>query len=194
MSKQEQIEKLNSKMTICDKCALKNGCKNVVAGEGSAEAEIMFVGEAPGAKEDELGRPFVGASGKFLDEMLKTIKLERKDVYITNIAKCRPPDNRDPLPEEIAACWPWLVEQIKIIKPLLIVTLGRHSMMRFLPGKKISEVHGQATSREVEGIGRQTFFVLYHPAVALYNGGMREVLIRDFKRIPKVLDKIKSVK
>lgn len=194
MSKQEQIEKLNSKMTICDKCALKKGCKNVVAGEGSAEAEIMFVGEAPGAKEDELGRPFVGASGKFLDEMLKTIKLERKDVYITNIAKCRPPDNRDPLPEEIAVCWPWLVGQIKIIKPLLIVTLGRHSMMKFLPGKKISEVHGQATSREVEGIGRQTFFVLYHPAVALYNGGMRKVLIKDFKRIPKVLDKIKSAK
>lgn len=186
------MEKLNNEMAVCSKCALRKGCKNVVAGEGSAEAEIMFIGEGPGAKEDELGRPFVGSAGKFLDEMLASIKLERKDVYITNVVKCRPPNNRDPLPEEVAECWPWLVEQIKIIKPKLIITLGRHSMARFLPEMKISEVHGQAMWREIEGVGSRAFFVLYHPAAALYNPALRETLIKDFKKIPKVLEKIKS--
>lgn len=190
MSKEEQLRKLNNKMAKCGKCALRSGCKNVVSGEGSVEAEILFVGEAPGAKEDELGRPFVGSAGKFLDEMLALIKLERKDVYIANVVKCRPPNNRDPLPKEVAECWPWLLEQIKIIKPKLVVTLGRHSMVRFLPMMKISEVHGQAMRREIEGIGRQTFFVLYHPAAALYNGSLRGVLLNDFKKIPKVLRKI----
>lgn len=166
----------------------------MVAGEGSAQAQIMFIGEGPGAKEDELGRPFVGAAGKFLDEMLASIKLERKDVYITNIVKCRPPNNRDPLPEEVAVCWPWLLEQIKIIKPKLIVTLGRHSMNNFLPRQKISEIHGQAKRREIEGVGLQVFYVLYHPAAALYNGSMREILIKDFKKIPKVLEKAKEEK
>lgn len=192
MAKQEQLEKLNKEMMLCSKCALRKGCKNVVPGEGSADAQILFIGEGPGEKEDELGRPFVGSAGKFLDEMLSSIKLERKDVYITNVVKCRPPGNRDPLPEEVAWCWPWLLEQIKIIKPKLIVTLGRHSMARFLPMMKISEVHGQAMRREIAGIGRQAFFVLYHPAAALYNGSLREVLINDFKKIPKVLEKLKS--
>lgn len=192
MSKKEQLEKLNREMAECSKCALRKGCKNVVPGEGSAEAEIMFIGEGPGAKEDELGRPFVGAAGKFLDEMLSSIKLERKDVYITNVVKCRPPNNRDPLPQEVAECWPWLLEQIKTIKPKLIITLGRHSMARFLPEVKISQVHGHAMRREIEGIGPRLFFVLYHPAAALYNGSLREVLIKDFKKIPKVLEKAKS--
>lgn len=192
MSKAEQLEKLNSEMVACSKCALRKGCKNVVPGEGSAEAQIMFIGEGPGAKEDDLGRPFVGSAGKFLDEMLASIKLERKDVYITNVVKCRPPNNRDPLPEEVAQCWPWLLDQIKIIKPKLIITLGRHSMARFLPEMKISEVHGQAMRREIEGVGSRAFFVLYHPAAALYNPALREVLIKDFKKIPKVLEKVKS--
>lgn len=222
MSKQEQLEKLNNKIASCSRCALRKGCKNVVPGEGSAEAEIMFIGEGPGAKEDELGRPFVGAAGKFLDEMLASIGLDRREdvyphtkivkdknnnekynpnqknklfgvgVYIANVVKCRPPNNRDPLPEEVAECWPWLVEQIKIIKPKLIITLGRHSMMRFLPEMKISGVHGQAMRREIEGVGPQTFFVLYHPATALYNPALREVLLKDFKKIPKVLEKAKT--
>ena len=152
----------------------------------------MFIGEGPGAKEDELGRPFVGAAGKFLDEMLGTISLKREEVYIANVVKCRPPQNRDPLPEEVAACWPWLLEQIKIIQPKLIVTLGRHSMERFLPNQKISQIHGKAMRREIDGIGKQVFYTLYHPAAALYNGSMREVLIKDFKRIPKIIEKIKS--
>jgi len=183
MTKYEQLEQLNKKMLACSRCVLRGTCKTVVPGEGSADAEIMFIGEGPGQKEDELGRPFVGAAGKFLEEMLATINLKREDVYIANVVKCRPPQNRDPLPEEAAACWPWLLEQIKIIQPKLIVTLGRHSMERFLPGQKISQVHGRAMRREVEGIGKQVFYTLYHPAAALYNGSMREILIKDFKRI-----------
>ncbi|PJA86954.1 MAG: uracil-DNA glycosylase [Candidatus Moranbacteria bacterium CG_4_9_14_3_um_filter_42_9] len=191
-SKTEQLDKLNGFMSECSKCALRAGCTRVVPGEGSAEAEIMFIGEGPGKKEDELGRPFVGAAGKFLDEMLAIIKLKREQVYIANVVKCRPPGNRDPLPEEVAECWPWLVEQIKIIDPKLIVTLGRHSMERFLPNQKISEVHGKAMRREIPEIGKRVFYTLYHPAAALYNGSMREVLIKDFRRILRVLEKIKK--
>ncbi len=191
-SKKEQLDELNARMAKCSACALRPVCKNVVPGEGNAEAEIMFIGEAPGQKEDETGHPFVGAAGKFLNEMLAMINLKREDVYIANVVKCRPPQNRDPLPDEIAACWPWLLAQIKIIQPKLIVTLGRHSMERFLPGMKISQVHGKAMRREIPGIGKQIFYTLYHPAAALYNGGMRETLIKDFRRIPKVLKKIKK--
>lgn len=190
MSKIEQLNELNKDMLACSKCALRAGCKQVVPGAGSAEAKIMFIGEGPGQKEDELGVPFVGAAGKFLDEMLGIINLKREEVYIANVVKCRPPQNRDPLPEEAATCWPWLLEQIRIIRPKLIVTLGRHSMERFLPGQKISQVHGHAMRRDVEGIGKQVFYTLYHPAAALYNGSMRETLIKDFKKIPKVLEKI----
>lgn len=152
----------------------------------------MFIGEGPGAKEDELGRPFVGAAGKFLDEMLGIIGTKREDVYIANVVKCRPPNNRDPLPDEVSACWPWLVEQIKIIQPKLIVTLGRHSMERFLPGQKISAIHGKAMRRKTPDIGKKIFYTLYHPAAALYNGSMREILIKDFKKIPKVLKVIRE--
>ncbi|MCX6761551.1 MAG: uracil-DNA glycosylase [Candidatus Moranbacteria bacterium] len=190
MSNQSHLEKLNAEMLACTKCALRKGCTQVVPGAGSEDAKILFIGEAPGQKEDATGVPFVGAAGKFLDEMLGIISLKREEVYIANVCKCRPPSNRDPLPEEIATCWPWLLEQIKIIKPKLIVTLGRHSMERFLPGFKISEIHGKAMRREIEGVGRQVFYTLYHPAAALYNGSMRETLIKDFKRIPKIIKKI----
>jgi len=191
-NKEEQLKELNDRMMQCSQCVLRGTCRTVVPGEGSADSEIMFIGEGPGKKEDELGRPFVGAAGKFLEEMLGLINLKRKDIYIANVVKCRPPENRDPLPEEVAACWPWLLEQIKIIQPKLIVTLGRHSMERFLPNQKISQIHGKAMRRETPGIGKQVFYTLYHPAAALYNGSMREVLIKDFKRIPKVIDKIKK--
>lgn len=192
LSKQDQLKDLNDRMAKCSECVLRMECKQVVPGEGSAEAEIMFVGEGPGQKEDELGRPFVGAAGKFLDEMLDIINLKRESVYIANVVKCRPPGNRDPFPDEVAACWPWLLEQIKIIHPKLIVTLGRHSMERFLPGFKISEIHGKALRRIIDGLGPQVFYALYHPAAALYNGSMRDILIKDFKRIPKIIDKIKE--
>ncbi|MFA6184228.1 MAG: uracil-DNA glycosylase [Parcubacteria group bacterium] len=192
MNKEKELEKLNKQMLACTKCALRSGCKQVVPGAGSAKAEIMFIGEAPGKKEDELGVPFVGAAGKFLDEMLGIIKLKREDVYIANTIKCRPPANRDPSQEEKDICWPWLEKQIAIIRPKIIVTLGRHSMNLFLPEQKISEVHGRALRRNFPGLGKQVFFTLYHPAAALYNGGMRETLIKDFKKITKVLKLINN--
>lgn len=179
-------------MSSCSACALRANCTRVVFGEGNPEAEIMFIGEAPGKKEDETGQPFVGAAGKFLNEMLSEIKLKRDQVYIANVCKCRPPENRDPSPEEIYSCWPWLLEQIRIIQPRLIVTLGRHSMERFLEGQKISQIHGTLVIKTIPGIGQQNFYTLYHPAAALYNGGMRQTLLGDFKKIPKVLAKIKK--
>jgi len=193
-TKEEKLIALDKKIKACNLCPLRNGCHQVVPGAGSAKAEIMFIGEAPGKKEDELGVPFVGSAGKFLDEMLGIIKLKREDVYIANTVKCRPPENRDPLPEEKEACLPWLIQQIKTIQPKLIVTLGKHSMELFLPGQKISQAHGKAMRREIPEIGKQVFYTLYHPAAALYNGGMRETLIKDFKKITKVLEKIKSEK
>lgn len=191
-SKQEQLKGLNKQMLECSKCVLRGTCKQVVPGAGSAKAEIMFIGEGPGQKEDELGIPFVGAAGKFLDEMLGIIKLKRDEVYIANVVKCRPPQNRDPLPEEGEACWPWLEKQIAIINPKLIVTLGRHSMERFLPSQKISQIHGKAMRRNIVGLGARVFYALYHPAAALYNGSMRGILTEDFKRIPKVLEAVKK--
>lgn len=192
MNKQEQLEKLNEKMLACSGCILRNGCTQVVPGKGSAEAEIMFIGEGPGKKEDELGEPFVGSAGKFLNEMLASIKLNREDVYIANVVKCRPPQNRDPLPEEAEACWPWLLKQIETIEPKLIVFLGRHSMNRFFPDEKISEVHGKLLIKKFGNKERQHFFALYHPAAALYNGSMRATLLEDFKKIPKALEKAKA--
>ena len=192
MSKQNRLKELYARMMKCSQCVLRQTCKNVVPGEGSAEAQIMFIGEGPGAKEDELGRPFVGAAGKFLDEMLGIINLKREEVYIANVVKCRPPGNRDPLPEEAAACWPWLESQIKIIDPKIIVTLGRHSMERFLPGRKISQIHGKAMRKALPEIGSRVFYALYHPAAALYNGSMRDVLKKDFHLIPKVLKAVEK--
>lgn len=190
--KQQKLSQLNQEMTSCKKCVLRKTCKQVVAGEGNAEAEIMFIGEGPGKKEDEQGRPFVGAAGKFLDEMLKSINLERKDIYIANVVKCRPENNRDPLPEEVQTCWFWLEQQIKIIQPKLIVTLGRHSMGRFIENQKILQVHGEVFHRKIENLGELVFCTLYHPAVALYNGRMRETLLKDFGKIPRILEKLKQ--
>lgn len=174
----------------CDKCGLCKNRTNVVPGEGSYTASVMFIGEGPGRDEDLQGRPFVGAAGKFLNELLDIIGLKRGDVFIGNVVKCRPPENRDPEPFEVEACWPYLVEQIKAIKPKLIVTLGRHSMGRFLPGLKISEVHGQP--KRYIGIWqeKQVYLPLYHPAVALYDARKRDIIIEDFKKIPVILKKL----
>jgi len=187
-----QYKNLEEDIKKCCACPLRGTCAKVVPGEGNPQAEIMFIGESPGAKEDKQGRPFVGAAGKFLNEMLEVIGLRREDVFIANILKCRPPGNRDPLPEEVEACWPWLLEQIRSIKPKLIVLLGRHAMERFLSNQKISKIHGTAVRREISGIGKQVFYALYHPAAALYQGSLRETLIADFKRIPKVLEAIEK--
>ncbi len=190
MDKETQLQLLNTRMILECPCKLRETAIQAVPGDGSANAEIMFVGEAPGKNEDEQGKPFVGAAGKFLAEMLTTINLKREDIYITNVVKYRPPNNRDPEPEEIDACMPWLHEQIKTIQPKIIVTLGRHALEHFIPGKKISEVHGQAFRRKFDDIGEQVFFALYHPAAALYNGSMRATLIEDFKKIPKVINQL----
>lgn len=158
-----------------------------VLGEGDLDAQILFIGEAPGAEEDKQGRPFVGAAGKFLNEMLGDINLKREDVYITNLVKQRPPSNRDPLPEEIAAHAPILDDQLKAIDPKVIVTLGRFSMEYFLPGVgKITQLHGQAFRRK-DG---RVYVPFYHPAAALYNGSLRETLKADFRKLPLIIKKI----
>lgn len=168
---------------------LRDGATQLVFADGSVDAEIVFIGEAPGKKEDETGLPFVGAAGKFLNEMLESVGLKREVVYITNIVKYRPPNNRDPKPEEKKAFWPYLVRQLNVIAPKLVVTLGRHSMEYFLPGTKISDMHGEPKQIRL-GERKQTILPLYHPAAALYNGSLRQTLLEDFSRIPTILEKI----
>src|SRR3989344_650400 len=190
MDKKVALENLNKKwMKECE-CELKQTAKQAVPGDGNPDAEIVFIGEAPGRSEDEQGRPFVGAAGKFLAEMLKEINLKREDVYITNIVKYRPPGNRDPLPEEKAACREWLSEELNLISPKLIIFLGRHAMNNFFPAEKISQAHGKLLIKTFENVPTKYFCALYHPAAALYDGSMRATLMEDFKKIPKVLKKI----
>lgn len=192
MKKREQLDELNNYWQKNCECNLRKTASRAVFGDGNAETEIVFIGEAPGKKEDETGIPFVGAAGKFLEEMLSQIGLKREDIYITNIVKYRPPNNRDPLPEEKESCNEWLINELKIISPKLIVFLGRHSMTRFFPNEKIGDVHGKLLIKNIHELGRkQSFVPLYHPAAALYNGGMRETLMIDFKKIKKALEKLK---
>jgi DNA polymerase len=187
----EQIKADIIKNNICPDLAQE--AKNLVMGDGNINAEIVLIGEAPGKNEDEQGLPFVGAAGKFLDEMLKNANMVRSDVFITNIVKYRPPNNRDPLPTEKEAFWPYLVRQLDVIEPQIVVTLGRHSMEYFLPGKKISEVHGQP-KRITFGDKKLVIVPLYHPAAALYNGSMRATLVEDFIKLPKIINILKTEK
>jgi DNA polymerase len=187
----EQIKADILKNNICPDLAGK--ATNLVMGDGNIDADIVLIGEAPGKKEDESGLPFVGAAGKFLNEMLATVGMVRSDIYITNIVKYRPPNNRDPLPEEKKAFWPYLVRQLDVIQPKIVVTLGRHSMEYFLPESKISAIHGQP--KRITFGGRKLVIVpLYHPAAALYNGSMRNILIEDFTKLPKIIDILKNEK
>jgi DNA polymerase len=190
MDKAQKLENLHKKWMAECACELKKTATQAVPGVGNPEAQIVFIGEAPGKKEDELGRPFVGAAGKFLDEMLAMINLKREEIYITNIVKYRPPNNRDPLPEEKSACREWLLDEIKIISPKLIIFLGRHAMNNFFPELKISGAHGKLLIKPFKGMSTKYFFPLYHPAAALYDGSMRETLKSDFEKIPKVLKEI----
>lgn len=186
ISKQRQLDEVKEQITKDKVCPeLAEQATQLVFGDGNPDAELVFIGEAPGKNEDIQGKPFVGAAGKFLNEMLAMIGLKREDIYITNIVKYRPPNNRDPLPEEKAAFLPYLKRQLDIIKPKLIVTLGRHSMEVLLPGLKISQVHGQP--KRFQG---RVFLPLFHPAAALYNGSMRQTLIDDFAKIPLIIEKI----
>jgi len=177
-----ELDELYREITHCQKCILSRSRRNAVPGEGPEEAEIVFVGEAPGFHEDQQGRPFVGSAGKFLEELLATIGFKREDVYICNVIKCRPPGNRDPLPNEIEACQPYLDRQLGLLKPKIVVILGRFSLGRFFPEAKISTVHGHP--RKVEGV---IYYPLYHPAAALHQPRWRPVLEEEFKRIPELL-------
>jgi uracil-DNA glycosylase len=178
------LQQLSDDIRTCTLCGLCEGRTNAVPGSGNLQADVVFIGEGPGKTEDERGVPFCGASGKLLDSMLESIGMNRQHVFITNIVKCRPPGNRDPRPEEKTTCaTTYLDKQLALMKPKLVVTLGRHAMNHFLPGLKISEVHGQP-----QRSNGQTYLSLYHPAVALYNGGMRATLAEDFQNIPRVLE------
>lgn len=192
MDKSEELKKIHEKWFIKCKCELKKTATQPVPGNGNPETQIVFIGEAPGKSEDEQGVPFVGAAGKFLSEMLSNIGMKREEIYITNIVKYRPPNNRDPLPEEKDACREWLLEELNFIKPKLIVFLGRHSMNDFFPLEKISNIHGKLLIKKFSKIATKYFLPLYHPAAALYNGGMRETLQKDFDKIPKILKEIEK--
>jgi uracil-DNA glycosylase family 4 len=178
----EILAKVAEEVAVCQKCALFHSRKLAVPGEGPPDAEIMFIGEGPGFYENEQGRPFVGAAGKFLDELLAAAHMHRKEVWIGNVVKCRPPSNRDPLPDELAACDDYLERQINAINPSVIVTLGRYSMGRFMPGAKISAVHGQ-----MRKIGGRYVIAMFHPAAALHQASLKPAVVADFSKLPSML-------
>jgi DNA polymerase len=182
MPADEDLNQIAAEVNGCTRCKLHAGRKKAVPGEGPADAEIMFIGEGPGFHEDQQGRPFVGAAGKFLEELLGYIGLKREQVFIANVVKCRPPGNRDPEAEELEACAAYLERQIKALNPKVIVTLGRYSMERFFPGAKISTIHGQA--RKVDG---RLVVAMFHPAAALHQQKYRQPLIDDFKKLPGLI-------
>ena len=187
--KQTALVQIRDEIASCFDCPLSKTRTNTVPGEGDPNAEIMFIGEAPGQTEDQLGIPFCGRAGEFLNQMLSTIGLKREDVFIANTCKCRPPENRDPLPEEKAACKKYLNKQFEIIDPKIIVCLGKHSVETFLPtAGGISKVHGKPFRRK-DG---KVYLPLYHPAAALHNGGLRQTLLDDFAIIPALLKKISA--
>jgi uracil-DNA glycosylase family 4 len=181
------LTELYQEISGCHKCDISRNRTRVVPGEGAENAEIMFIGEAPGWHEDQQGRPFVGPAGQFLDQLLTSINLKREQVYITNVIKTRPPANRDPLPQEILNCRPWLDRQLGIILPKMIVTLGRYSMALFFPGKTISQIHGTAIKKD--GI---IYFAMYHPAAALHQQNLRDTIKSDMLKIPPLLAEMNS--
>jgi DNA polymerase len=192
MTRADDLQKLHQyQHSICT-CDLKKTATQPVFGDGNPDSEIVFIGEAPGKKEDQTGTPFIGAAGKFLTEMLGTIKMKREDIYITNIVKYRPPENRDPTELEKQQCANWLRAELKFIKPKLIIFLGRHSMNHFFPDLKISDAHGKYIHAELSDFPVHNFLPLYHPAAALYNGGLRAELLKDFKKIPGILKKLQK--
>ena len=179
---------LYRQIALFHNCDIARRRPKVVPGEGAENAEIIFIGEAPGWHEDQQGRPFVGQAGQFLDKLLASIGLKREQVYIANVIKCRPPDNRDPLPTEIQNCDPWLETQIALIKPKMIVTLGRYSMAKYFPGKSISKIHGTAVKRD--GV---LYFAMYHPAAALHQRSLQQAIEADMQKIPGLLAGLKNV-
>lgn len=187
MTPEEALAQIASEVSGCQKCALHHSRKKAVPGEGPAASEIMFIGEGPGFHENEQGRPFVGAAGQFLNELLAQAGMKREDVWIGNVVKCRPPGNRDPLPEELAACDTYLERQIAAINPKIIITLGRYSMGKFLPGAKISAVHGQ-----MRRVGNRFVIAMFHPAAALHQASLKPAIMHDFGQLPKLLEQARA--
>jgi DNA polymerase len=183
------LNELYREIALCQLCEIAKYRNKVVPGEGAEDAKIMFIGEAPGWHEDQLGRPFVGPAGKYLDELLASIGLRREQVYIANVIKCRPTENRDPLPTEIQNCRQWLERQIELIHPKMIVTLGRYSMAMFFPGKSISKIHGTAQKRD-----DVIYYAMYHPAAALHQASLRHDIEQDMLKIPSILAKAENIK
>jgi DNA polymerase len=187
MAAEDTLAQIAKEVTVCTNCALHHSRKKSVPGEGPATAEIMFIGEGPGFHENEQGRPFVGAAGQFLDQLLGQAGVTRADVWIGNVVKCRPPQNRDPLPEELAACNEYLERQIEAINPSIIVTLGRFSMNKFFPGAKISAVHGQ-----MRKVGDRYVIAMFHPAAALHQAALKPAILADFAKLPELLKQARA--
>ncbi len=184
MNPEDEVTGIAREASACKKCDLHHSRKKSVPGEGPSNAAIMFIGEGPGFYENEQGRPFVGAAGKFLEELLASIGMKREQVFISNVVKCRPPSNRDPLPEELAACAGYLDRQIQAINPKIIVTLGRYSMAKFLPNAKISDLHGQPM--QIKG---RLIVPMFHPAAALHQPSLRPSVEQDFMKLPEFITK-----
>jgi len=185
--RQQALDAIAAEVAACTLCPLHRGRKQTVPGDGAINADIMFIGEAPGYHEDQQGLPFVGASGKYLEELLASIGLKRQDVFIANVVKCRPPENRDPQPAEIDACKAYLDRQIEIIDPVIIATLGRFSMARYFPDGKITKIHGQPKYE-----GGRIYYPLFHPAAALRNANLKPVMEADFKRMTELIAKARE--
>ena len=183
MQSEENLEQIASEVSICENCELHKTRKKSVPGVGPANAEIMLIGEGPGFNENEQGLPFVGQAGKFLSELLAQAELKREDVWIGNVVKCRPPNNRDPLPEELAACDKYLERQITALDPSIIITLGRFSMGKFMPGAKISTIHGQ-----MRKVGERYVIAMFHPAAALHQPQLKTTILADFAKLPQLLE------
>jgi uracil-DNA glycosylase family 4 len=183
MTAQEELAQIAKEVSGCKMCRLYSARKNAVPGEGPADADILFIGEGPGFHENEQGRPFVGAAGRFLEELLGSIDLRREQVFICNVVKCRPPGNRDPMPDEIDTCRPYLDRQIAAIRPAVIVTLGRYSMVRYFGTAKISSIHGQAKTAD----GRLVV-AMFHPAAALHQPALKQSIEEDFRKLPALIE------
>jgi DNA polymerase len=189
MSDINQLRTIREEILHCQKCPLAKGRKNAVPGEGPSSVDVMFIGEGPGYHENQQGKPFVGQAGMFLDELLASADLKREEVFITNVVKCRPPDNRDPMPEELAACAHYLDEQIELLDPRVIVTLGRFSMAKFIENGKISQIHGKAHQ-----VGKRLIVTMYHPAAALHQPALKPALLEDFTKLRLLLSKEEPIK
>jgi uracil-DNA glycosylase len=186
---EQELEKLNVEVRACPNCRLSQTRTRAVPGEGPSNAEILMIGEGPGFHEDKQGRPFIGPAGRFLNELIESIGLTREQVYITNVVKCRPPENRDPAPDEIAACAPYLSRQVALLKPKIVVTLGRYSMAQYFPGQSITRIHGQP-KRDRETI----IFPMFHPAAALHRQELAGTLRQDMLKIPALLEELRATK